>query len=253
MSVVVTFTPHPLHVISPGTLKLISTPSEKRALIKASGIDYMLEIPFDIGFASTSAVAFVREILVGSIGVETLIIGHDYAFGRGREGDVALLRQLGRLFSFSVKQLQAISNGTRINSSTAVRKLVLQGDVKEANSVLGRPYCVTGLLRAARQVCGRLGFPTANLCTDQELQPGLGLYSVTVLVGSGSYDGLCHVKPRYDRGEDNFAIEVCILDRARLPVGGKVSVQFIDRLSSDLGFPKHSGVPTRAGAGEMAR
>jgi riboflavin kinase / FMN adenylyltransferase len=141
VSVVITFDPHPLKMIPAGkSVTLINTLDEKITLIEASGIDYLIVIPFDAAFAAISAAVFVERILVQTIGLKHLIIGYDYAFGRNREGDAPLLKRLGNQFSFVVEELQPIAAGSVIYSSSLIRKMITDGAVAEVIGFLGRTF-----------------------------------------------------------------------------------------------------------------
>lgn len=238
VSVVITFVPHPLQVVSPGTkVKLITSPKEKESLIEASGIDYLLEIPFDAAFASLSAGDFVEQVLVGRLGIEQLVIGYDYAFGRGREGDVTLLRQLGERFGYAVELLQPITNGATVYSSTKVRSLVSEGDVKGVVAILGRHYSLTGTVVHGQHRGRGLGFPTANLDTDRMLFPAAGVYAVKARIGSALYDGACNIgtNPTFDG--DQLSLEVFLFDFSGDLYGRELSLFFIDRLRGERRFP----------------
>ena len=238
VSVVVTFSPHPLQVLSPATgVKLITSPEEKRALIEESGIDYLLEIPFDKAFASIPAREFVERILVGAIGMEGLVIGYDYAFGRGREGNVTLLREMGERFSFKVEILEPIAGGGVVYSSTAVRTMVQEGDVKGVVSVLGRYYEVTGTVVHGHRRGHELGFPTANVETVKELIPAPGVYAVKVRVGDEYLDGACNIGNNPTFGNESISLEVHLLDFAGEIYGRRVTLVFIERLRGETRFP----------------
>ena len=238
VSVVITFVPHPVQVVSPGTgVKLITSRNEKAALIEASGIDYLLEIGFDWAFASIPAAQFVEEVLVGAIGMESLVIGYDYAFGRNREGDVALLRRLGDRFGYGVELLQPISNGTTVYSSTVVRNMVSSGDVKGAVSVLGRHYAVSGTVVHGHQRGRGLGFPTANVQTGKELLPAAGVYAVKVRIGSTLYDGACNIGTNPTFENDRVSMEVFLFEFEGDLYGREVTLFFIDRLRGEMRFP----------------
>ena len=237
VSVVVTFSPHPLQVVSPGTgLKLITTSEEKRKLIEESGIDYLLEIPFDRAFAATPAREFVERVLVGAIGIESLVIGYDYAFGRGREGNVNLLRELGERYSFRVEVLEPIAGGGVVYSSTAVRNMVQEGDVKGVVSVLGRHYEVTGTVVHGHRRGHDLGFPTANLETAKELIPAPGVYAVKVRVGEQYLDGACNIGYNPTFGNESISLEVHLLDFDGDIYGRRVTLVFIERLRGEMRF-----------------
>jgi riboflavin kinase/FMN adenylyltransferase len=238
VSVVITFVPHPLQVVSPETgVKLITGCKEKRSLIEESGIDYLLEIPFDLGFSLISATQFVEEVLVGALGVERLVIGYDYAFGRGREGNVTLLKELGERFCFSVEVLQPISNGATVYSSTAVRNMVLEGDMRGVVLVLGRHYTVTGRVVPGQKRGRALGFPTANIETDHELLPAVGVYAVRVRLGQALYGGACNIGMNPTFGNSRLSLEVFLFDFDGDLYGREISVLFIERLRGEKRFP----------------
>lgn len=238
VSVVVTFAPHPLQVLAPETgVKLITSPREKAALIEASGIDYLLEIPFDTAFAAIPAREFVERVLVGALGMEHLVIGYDYAFGRGREGDVTLLRELGDRFGYSVELLPAVANGATVYSSTAVRTLVTKGDVKDVVDILGRHYFITGTVVHGQHRGRSLGFPTANLATEDDLLPAAGVYAVKVKLGDQFFDGACNIGTNPTFQNERVSLEVFLFDFDGDLYGREVWVFFMDRLRGERRFP----------------
>ena len=237
VSVVITFVPHPLQVIAPERgVRLITTAKEKEGLIESSGIDYLLEIPFDLAFASISAADFVERVLVDAIGVERLVIGYDYAFGRAREGNVTLLRQLGERFSFAVELLQPISNGATVYSSTAVRNMVSEGDVRGVVSVLGRHYGITGTVVHGHSRGHGLGFPTANLDAEKNLLPAAGVYAVKVRIGCALFDGACNIGTNPTFGNDMVSLEVFLFDFDGDLYGREVTLFFMERLRGEMRF-----------------
>ena len=238
VSVVVTFVPHPLRVVSPGkVLKLITNPTEKESLIEASGIDYLLEIPFDAAFAAVSAREFVERVLVGALGMEQLVIGYDYAFGRGREGNAELLRELGAIHGFCVELLPPVTNGATVYSSTMVRNLVSEGDVKGVVAILGRHYSLSGTVVHGQHRGRGLGFPTANLETEDELLPAAGVYAVKARVGAELYDGACNIGTNPTFQNDRVSLEVFLFDFAGDLYGREVSLFFLERLRGERRFP----------------
>jgi riboflavin kinase / FMN adenylyltransferase len=237
VSVVVTFVPHPLQVLRPEVgVRLITCPRQKEHLIEASGIDYLLEIPFDLEFARLSASDFVKEVLVDRIGMEHLVIGYDYAFGRGREGDVRLLKRLGEHFDYSVEMMQPVSDGSTVYSSTAVRQLVSEGDVSGVVSVLGRHYCISGKVVHGHRRGRGLGFPTANLETDLELYPAAGVYAVKVKVDEAIFDGACNIGNNPTFGNEGVTLEVFLFEFDQDLYGREISVYFIERLRGEQRF-----------------
>jgi riboflavin kinase / FMN adenylyltransferase len=237
VSVVVTFVPHPLKVLAPEKSPLlINTYAEKELLIEASGIDYLIEIPFDEQFAGISAREFVGTVLAGKIGVKTLVIGYDYAFGRNREGDVSLLRRLGDEFSFNVEVLEPISTGSTVFSSTTIRTMIKAGNVKGVVPLLGRHFSLGGTVIHGHHRGKGLGFPTANLETDKELLPKEGVYAVKVKVDDVLYDGACNIGTNPTFHDDKLAVEAYFFDFDGDIYGKNVRLYFIDRLRGERTF-----------------
>ncbi|ABB31622.1 riboflavin biosynthesis protein RibF [Geobacter metallireducens RCH3] len=238
VSLVITFIPHPIKMLGVKKgFRLISTYAEKETLLEASGIDYLLIIPFTGEFASISAERFVRDILVGTIGVRKLIIGYDYAFGKNRQGDVTMLRRMGEELGFTVDMLEPITSGDLVYSSTAVRQMVAEGDVRGVVRLLGRHFSVGGTVVHGRQRGKGLGFPTANLQTDKELIPKPGVYAVKVKVEETTYDGACNIGDNPTFGNGSLSIEVFIFDFDGDIYGREVRLYFVDRIRDEVTFP----------------
>ena len=237
VSVVITFSPHPLKVLPSGReLQLINTYTEKELLIEASGIDYLIVIPFTENFAAISAADFVSEILVRRIGIKRLIIGYDYAFGRNREGSLTLLRRLGGELGFEVEVLAPIGNGTNIYSSTNIRSMINNGDVKGVVSLLGRHFSLVGRVVHGHHRGQGLGFPTANLETDKELRPKSGVYAVKVKIDAATYDGACNIGSNPTFGDEKSSIEVFIFDFSGDLYGRELELFFVERIREERKF-----------------
>ncbi len=237
VSVAITFFPHPLKVVAPDrNFKLITTYPEKEALIEASGIDYLIIIPFSREFAAISAREFVTDILVRRIGVKKIIIGYDYAFGRNREGDVGLLRRMGDEFGFSVEMLEQIGDGANPYSSSIVRSLIEDGDVRGVLPLLGRFFSVGGPVVHGLHRGKNLGFPTANIDPEEELLPGPGVYAVKVKYAGGVYDGACNIgiNPTFNGGK--ITVEVHLLDFDEDIYGRELRVYFVERIRDERTF-----------------
>ncbi|HTP65784.1 MAG TPA: bifunctional riboflavin kinase/FAD synthetase [Geobacteraceae bacterium] len=238
VSVVITFDPHPLKVLrSAKKLRLINTPEEKEQLIEASGIDYLIVIPFTDEFAALTATEFVRDILVEIVGIKKLVIGYDYAFGRNREGNIGLLRLLGDEYGFSVDVLEPIWDGKTIFSSTNIRKMIVDGKIREVVASLGRHFSLEGKVVHGHHRGKVLGFPTANVETDKELIPKNGVYAVKVRIAQELYDGACNIGPNPTFGDEAIAIEVFIFEFAGDLYGEELRVYFIDRIRDERKFP----------------
>lgn len=223
-------------ISSSRSVTLINTLEEKITLIEASGVDFLIIIPFNAAFAALSAADFVKRILVQLIGLKRLIIGYDYAFGRNREGDVSLLRRLGEQFSFAVEELQPIAAGTTIYSSSLIRKMITDGAVAEVVLFLGRNFSLAGKVVHGRNRGKSLGFPTANIDTDKELIPADGVYAVKVKIADCLYDAACNIgiNPTFAAG--SRSIEVFIFDFAEELYGQDIRIYFFERLRGEERF-----------------
>jgi riboflavin kinase/FMN adenylyltransferase len=238
VSVVITFIPHPLKLFpSLKSLQLITPYAEKESLVEASGIDYLLVIPFTEQFAALTAPEFISRILLGLIGMKKLIIGYDYAFGRNREGNVALLRKLGAELGFEVEVLAPIGDGEYVYSSTRIREMIGQGNVKEVVSLLGRHFSFDGTVVHGHQRGKGLGFPTANLATENELIPENGVYAVKVKIVDAIFDGACNIGSNPTFGDDTKSIEVFIFDFDGDLYGRRLRLYFVERIRDERKFP----------------
>ncbi|GAM11510.1 riboflavin biosynthesis protein RibF [Geobacter sp. OR-1] len=238
VSVVVTFVPHPLKVVSAPKkqLRLINTYTEKETLIAASGIDCMLAIPFTESFAALSARAFVEDILVKKLSVALLIIGYDYSFGSNRQGNVSTLLELGREFGFKVRVLEPIGHDGLVYSSSKVRELIQEGDVAGVVPLLGRHFSLGGTVVAGHHRGAGIGFPTANIRTEKELVPASGVYAVKVKIDETIYDGACNIgnNPTFDN--DESSIEVFLFDFAGDLYGKELRIYFVTRIRDERRF-----------------
>jgi riboflavin kinase / FMN adenylyltransferase len=203
-AVLVTFEPHPAEVLRPDQAPARLTLSGERAEILAQvGLDYLLVLRFDALLASRTAEEFIREVVVGRCGCRELVVGEDHGFGRGREGGVGLLRQLGKELGFTVDVIPPVEvEGQRV-SSTRVRALVAAGRLAEAARCLGRPYAVSGEVRQGAGRGRSLGVPTANLAIPLRKQlPPDGVYAVRVEWAGGVAEGMLNQghRPTFDDG-----------------------------------------------------
>lgn len=237
VSVVITFDPHPLKVLAPEkALPLINTLEEKELLIEASGIDYLLIIPFDRQFAAISAEDFVKEILVARLGTRRLVIGYDYSFGRGREGNVDLLRRLGEKYNFVVEVIEPVGNGDSVFSSSRVRAMILDGEVRGIVSLLGRHFSIGGRVVHGHHRGKQFGFPTANIRTEKELIPKPGVFAVKVKLDDVVYDGACNIGYNPTFNDEGISIEVFLFNFDGDLYGRELRVFFIDRLRDEKKF-----------------
>lgn len=239
-SIAMTFEPHPLRVLDHNkTLSLITLGAHKLELISASGIDVLICIPFTREFAAISARSFVEQ-LVTLVGMKAIITGNDYTFGRNREGDVNLLKSLGREMGFEVlisDWIQASSDKPGRISSTRIRELIAQGKVASAKKLLGRFYQVRGTVVSGRNRGGKLlGFPTANIVLQEELCPKAGVYAVTVECLDRQFMGVANIGYSPTFSDNIFTVEVHILDFHNDIYGKHIRVNFVKRIRNEIKF-----------------
>ena len=237
-SVVITFDPHPLKVMKPGNGPPLITPTEQKlSLIKAAGIEIIFCIPFTRNFASISAREFVQNILLDGIGIREIVVGYDYSFGRGREGNIELLKEMGQTGGFLVHVAEPVHIGDRLVSSTAIRELLQEGNLPDAKLLLGRDYQISGQVIKGMNRGGRLlGFPTANLDPIDELVPRVGVYAVHVVIDDTVFEGVTNIGYNPTFGKGPFSVETHILDFERDLVGKNIIIRFKKRLRNEKKF-----------------
>lgn len=243
-SIAITFDPHPEKFLRPHRAPGLLTPMDERVkLMAATGLDAVLVLPFDAELAGMPAGDFVREILVGALGVRGLHEGGNFHFGHGAQAGVTQLRDFGAEFGFAVHVHKSVHvHGMEISSS-AVRALVAAGDMRRARWMLGRPFGVRSTQARGRGIGTRLLVPTVNLAPYEALLPGFGVY-VTRLTICGSAGGRCfqavtNVGNRPTFGEDSFAVESHILDFEPVEMDEEtpIELEFLLRLRGEMKWP----------------
>jgi len=238
-SVAITFAPHPLQVVRPDTgIKLISNCEQKRELIEMANIDVLVIIPFTKDFAHMPAVAFVDDVLRTIIGVEELVVGYDYAFGKGRQGDIPFLRAQGEMKGFKVSVVEPFFVDDMLVSSTMIRKLVNEGRMNDVKKLLGRPYQIRGEVKMGQQRGGQLlGFPTANLhIADDDLCPRHGVYVTQVIYGGKCYGGVLNIGFNPTFGGNQVSAETHIFDFNQDIYGKPIKINLLQHLRDEKKF-----------------
>ncbi|HEX9653412.1 MAG TPA: bifunctional riboflavin kinase/FAD synthetase [bacterium] len=237
----VTFEPHPQLVLKSSAkpaLQILTTIAEKLQILEQLNLDRVVVIEFTREFASTSSQDFVRRILFESIGFQEIVIGHDHAFGKNREGDIATLRQLAAEIGFRVDELPAFTIDDGVISSTAIRNLLHDGRVQEANRYLGQNYSLSATVIKGEGRGKRLNFPTANLKPDAEskLIPGDGVYAVHLKIAERLFKGMMNIGVRPTFGEMKHTIEVHIFNFDDAIYGKHLTVYFVDKIRDEMRF-----------------
>ena len=238
-SVAITFEPHPIKVLRPdASLPLLTTPEQKIDLLAASGLDAVAVLPFNREFAALEAREFVQRYFLERLQVREVVVGHDYCFGRGREGNIELLTEMGRSHGFTVQSVWAVEVEGAVVSSSLIRAMLRLGKVVPANQLLGRHYGVVGQVVTGKGRGAKLlGVPTANIRPENELLPATGIYAVYVhrrgeIIPGAANIGTC---PTFENSE--FSLEVHLLDFNSDLYGEKLGVEFVARLREERRFP----------------
>lgn len=196
-AVLVTFDRHPSIVLAPSaTPPMIQTLDQKLECLEGLGLDGVVVLPFTREFAQTSATFFVRKLLVEILEVSAVLVGEDFVFGQNRAGDTSLLREEGRLAGFETVAVPKVVSSGRSVSSTRVRTLISAGDMAGAGALLGRPYCVSGVVVEGLMMGRKLGFPTANVQTENDLFFPDGVYVAEATVKGSTVYGVASVGVR---------------------------------------------------------
>ena len=239
-SVLVTFEPHPRIVLkNHGEVKILTTLDEKLKIFESLGIDIVFLISFTKEFASTSAEDFYKNYLIEKTGLSELVLGYDHTFGKNREGNFGLLRDLSVKYNFGIHKIEEYKLGDEHVSSTVIRKAILSGDVKQASKLLGSEYILSGKVIQGDRRGATLGFPTANLKPDSDykLIPGNGVYVVTSEIGGKEYYGMMNIGTRPTvEGSTGYHLEVHFFDFDKDIYGEMITVKFIDFIRAEQKF-----------------
>ncbi|VAX18916.1 FMN adenylyltransferase / Riboflavin kinase [hydrothermal vent metagenome] len=236
-SVVYTFDPHPLKILAPErNLTLLTTFKKKMELIAACGIDMTICADFTREFARMHPRDFAKK-LKGGLDMDVVYVGHDYSFGRGKSGTIDYLKKMGAELGFDVEVVDAVNvDGERVSSS-AIRSLLVDGNIRKATRFLGRYYSIAGKVVSGYHRGKTIGFPTANLDTPYELIPAIGVYAVFARVSHGKWHrGVVNIgyNPTFNR--DDFIVEVHLLDHEEDIYGSEIEIYFVERLRDEQTF-----------------
>jgi len=231
-SLLVTFDPHPLEIVNPRAAPpLLTVGAERREILAQSKLDLLVMLAFDHRLSQYAPEQFVR-LLIERFGLRELVIGHDHGFGRGRAGDVDLLRVLGRELGFAVDVVQEVTVDDRPVSSTRVRRAVAGGDLETAARLLARPYSALGSVVQGTARGRTLGYRTVNLrlADSRKLLPPDGVYAVRVEWDRMAAVGMMHQGGRPTFGETERSLEIHLLDVDEDLYGRDVKVSWVTRL-----------------------
>lgn len=238
-SIVMTFDPHPVKVLAPERdVKLLTTPEEKARLIAKMGIDVLLFVTFNKEFAKILPDDFIKDILVNKLHVKEVIVGVNYAFGKGKKGNIELLKKQGKEFGFHATAVPDVLVHGNIVSSSSIRNLILKGQMQEVSTYLGRAYSILGtVIKGKGRGKSILNIPTANITTPVEIAPKEGVYAVRVGYKGSIYDGVANIGKNPTFKEKAVSYEVHLFGFSGDLLGEYLRIYFIDRIRNERTFP----------------
>lgn len=239
-SVAVTFEPHPMRILRPESgLRLLTPTSEKVRLLRRTGIDALLLLPFTRELSLISPREFVERVLCASLKASEVHEGYNFHFGHKAAGDVDLLDKLGQELNFEVVVYPEMCLRGQSVSSTCIRRLVQEGHVERARTLLGRPFSIVSTPGRGRGYGAKYTVPTINLGRYEEQVPANGVYITQTMVGDECFDSVTNVGNRPTFGEDSFAIESHLLDFHPLEISQETRIEltFLRRLRAEIKFP----------------
>jgi riboflavin kinase/FMN adenylyltransferase len=216
--------------------KRILTPKQKQEVSAAQGIDHLVVIHFTKEFSQLTAEEFVERVLVRKLRAAELVLGANFRFGRGREGDLESLRKLGVGLGFVVHQVEAARYGGEILSSSRIRKSLEEGAVDEAKAMLGRAHFLEGQVVRGDGRGKLMGFPTANMKIDGDVLVADGVYVTEATVSGAIVSGMTHVGRRPTFGLEERTVETHLFDFERDLYGARIRLHFHHRIRGTVKF-----------------
>jgi len=234
-SLVLTFFPHPGKILGKNKIKMIQTLDQRMREIRKFDIQALLIVSFDEQFASLTGQDFIQKIVLNTLRAKAVIVGKYFYFGKNREGDIPLLHRLSSKFKFRVCSIPSVIQNGETVSSSLIRNLLQEGKVEKANRLLGRSYEIEGKVIKGQSRGKALGFPTANIETENEIIPQ-GVFITKTRVGSKILRSMTNVgkQPTFDQKDLN--IESFIIDFDRDLYGEHIGISFLKKIRNQMKF-----------------
>lgn len=255
-SALITFPEHPRKVLGKTYQPdLLNTLDEKLSLLSALGLDYCIVLPFSLEMSKTTAADFIRNVLCERLKVKTLLIGYDHRFGKDRSEGFEQYAAYGQSCGMSVVQAPAFEEKEQRYSSTVIRHLLEEGNIRQATSLLSYNYSLEGKVKAGNQIGRTIGFPTANIEVGDKdkLIPREGVYAVKVQLSDASYTGMLYIgrRPTVANTKEK-RIEVNIFDFDQDIYGERIRIEFVDFIREDKHFHSLEELQTQLQADKKA-
>jgi len=237
-AVLLSFAPHPAVVFGATDLKCLTTPEERAEIIQALGVDYVITQTFDKNIASQTAEEYMA-LMVRHLGLKKLLIGYDFALGKGRAGNYEKLTQIGLESGFEVTRIEAIRFEDGIVSSSIIRQLLADGDAAGVAAKLGRYYALSGPVNPGDGRGRTIGIPTANVeAPADKALPANGVYACYAWVDGQKHPAVTNVgvRPTFDSGKNIPRVEAHLLDASADYYGKTMRLEFVERLRGEQKF-----------------
>jgi riboflavin kinase/FMN adenylyltransferase len=234
-SLILTFSPHPEKVLGKKRTRMIQTLEQRLKEIKKFEVQAVLVVPFDDKFSSLSSQEFIQKIVVEALKAKAVVIGENFRFGKNRRGDISLLKRLASKFNLQVYPIPQLTRQGRPVSSSLIRKLLEQGKIKRAKTLLGRPYEIEGKVIKGKSRGKAIGFPTANIETKNEIVPS-GIFITTTEVDREKFPSLTNVGNCPTFGQQGTNIESYIINFDRNLYGKTIKISFIKKIREEIKF-----------------
>jgi riboflavin kinase/FMN adenylyltransferase len=237
-AVVMTFDPHPPRVVRPDKAPpLLMTKAQKLEALADAGVQGAAIVRFTPELSRWDPESFVRTVLVDWLRVSEVWVGANFLFGHDRAGNFSMLRALGARYGFKAEKIDPVRYKDFVVSSTRIRRLIGEGRVDEAGALLGHQYCVDGTVMQGDRRGRTIGFPTANLCTENELLPPHGVYATTLRLGSIVHPSVTNIgtRPTVDTSGQTV-VETHVFGVDRDFYGAAVRLGFVQRMRDERRF-----------------
>jgi riboflavin kinase / FMN adenylyltransferase len=237
-AVAMTFEPHPSKIVRPDKAPpLLMTHQQKLEALARAGMHGVAIVRFTPELARWEPETFVRTVLLEWLHVAEVWVGANFLFGHDRTGNFSMLRSLGARYGFRGEKIDPVRYKDFVVSSTRIRRLITEGRVDEAGALLGHHYAIEGPVVRGRQRGKGLGFPTANICSENELIPPGGVYATTAIVNGVAYPSVTNIgtRPTFEAAGENV-VESHLLDFDRDLYGARIKLAFVQRLRDEKKF-----------------
>ena len=234
-SVLLSFTPTPQYFFGQQQASLTNF-KEKHRLLSDLALDEHLLIDFNQAFAELSASAFVRQILLDKLNIKHCLIGDDFRFGKNRQGDFDLLKNLSATNGFSVESIQSVICADGRVSSSKIRGALGAGNISKAAQMLGREFSISGKIIRGQQKGRTIGFPTINIPIKRNISPVLGVFAVNIKLSGATYNGVCNIGKRPTVGGEKTLLEVFVFNFDEDVYNAQAEVIFKHKIRNEQKF-----------------